>query len=662
MRLDHSGLIWQTPVKPRQERGFTGPVVLPPSGWAPPTELPTLRGVKRICVDTETKDPELSELGPGVRRPGCHIVGLALAVDGGPRWYFPIRHEGGGNLDAAMVMGWAREELNAFDGEVVGAQLLYDLDFLAEEGVTFPLAKAFHDVQVAEPLLDEWRRSYSLDSLARDYLGEQKEEELLRRVAALHGWVGNKAVKRNLWRLPGDYAGAYGEGDVDLPLRILPKQLARLEEEGLTQVYEIERKLIPMLLAMRRRGVRVNVARAEEVLKGLRVKQTEALAHLKRLAGPGAEFMRPATLVKALSERGLKVPRTPKSGQPSITKAFLERHQSDELCATVAKGRRIGIVITTFMEGHILGHAINGRIHCQFHQLKGDDAGTIARLSSSDPNLQNVPARDEELAPMVRGIFEPEDGEVWERLDENQVEYRLLTNFAIGPSGEGARQRYINEPSTDFHKMAATMLKVDPEDKVKRKRVKTWNFAKVYGAGVKKLAEISGSSFADAQKLDAEYNQLMPFVEATYTRAMQWADRRGFVVTVLGRRQRFPFWEPAGNFGEGRKPMLPREQALAAYGPRVVRANTHMALNRKLQASAADIMKKAMVDAWEAGIQGALGAPLLTVHDELDLSKPRTAAGDEAVRELQRIMERCVQLKVPLICDRESGTTWGNCK
>jgi len=206
---------------------------MPEVNWHPPHELPDLPRTGLLCVDVETKDPQLSELGPGVRRPGNYVVGLAIGTEDGRRWYFPVRHEGGGNLDEALVWRWAREELNAFRGTLVGANLSYDLDWLAENGVTFPLVECFDDVQVAEPLIDEWRYEYNLDALAKDYLGERKVEGLLQEAAALQGWKTEKQIKTNLWRLPASYVGAYAEGDVDIPLRIRPFQIKKIEEEAL---------------------------------------------------------------------------------------------------------------------------------------------------------------------------------------------------------------------------------------------------------------------------------------------------------------------------------------------------------------------------------------------------------------------------------------------
>jgi DNA polymerase I-like protein with 3'-5' exonuclease and polymerase domains len=638
------------------------PLFKPESHWQPPSDFLSLRGCRRISLDVETRDEQLEELGPGVRR-GSYIVGLAIGTDDGRRAYYPTRHEGGGNLDEALVKRWAKKELDHFEGEIVGANLLYDMDFLAHPswGVMFPRVRVFHDVQVAEPLLDEWRREYSLEALAHDYLGEGKRENVLREIATSYGWNTNKEIKKNLWRLHASYVGEYGEGDVDRPLRILPEQLKRLEAEGLMPVYEIERQLIPLLLAMRQRGVRIDVKRAEQVRQKLVQERDELLSRFRRLTSARAEFMAPESFASALTQRGLKFPITPKTLKPSITKEWIERNRADEAVAVLERGRKVNTIITTFIDGHVLGHLNNGRVHCEFHQLKGEEGGTIARFSSSNPNLQNVPARDEELAPLIRGMFIPEEGEEWERQDQSQVEYRLLVNYAVGPGAEEAREKYRNDPKTDYHKMVAEMLGVDPEDKFKRKRVKTTNFAKGYGAGLEKLAATFGCSLEEAAEFIREYEEKLPFAKATYNKAADWGTRRGFVTTVLGRRQRFPLWEPWRNKNRVLPP-LPREQALARYGQDIKRAFTYTALNRKLQGSAADLMKKSMVEAHRAGVFGPLGAPLLTVHDELDISVPRTKEAQEAAAELKRISETCITLKVPLIVDAERGKSWGDCK
>lgn len=687
-RFDDDGLIWNTPARPARGGFMLGPSPLAikrleeraGKRWEPPTELPSLHGVKELCFDLETRDTGLAEdLGPGVRRDPKrnYIVGWAIGTDDGRRFYLPTRHEGGGNMDPERVGNWARDALNKFDGELIGAHLLYDLDWAANEGVTFGNVRAFHDIQNAEPLINEHRFQFGLEHVSKDYLGEGKDETLLQEWGEAYGYRTADALKENLWRAHSQYVGPYAEGDVDRPMRIWHKQREILRQEGLERVYEVERKLIPLLLAMRRRGVRIDLNHAEEVANRIDKRIIDLNTQLKHIAGRQAEFTAGASFVRALKERGIPVPWTPSSGKidpktgrarpmvPSVTKALLQRYQAqDELCRIVMEGRKLTTLSNTFMKGHILGHHLNGYIHCNFNQLKSEDGGTIARFSSSDPNLQNIPARDEILAPLIRSIFVPDEGETWERLDESQVEFRLLVNFARGQGAEEARELYRSDPTTDFHIMCGNFIGADASDSFVRKRVKNTNFCKVYGGGAGKLAETFGCSVQEAQEFSDKYDKRLPFVDHTYNEAMKWANRRGFITTLLERKQRFIFWEPFGNYGANKVPALPHEAALAKWGNRIQRAGTYMALNRKLQASAADVMKKAMVDGLEAGVfdAGALGAPLLTIHDELDMSRPDTAAAREAMVELKRIMEIGFvdQLKVPLVCDREAGPNWGS--
>lgn len=638
------------------------PLFQPEQRWTPSSELPSLGGVRRLSLDVETRDPYLGDRGPGTHRGDAYIVGLAVGADDGRRWYLPVRHAEGGNLDPDLVWRWARAELNEFDGEVVGANLIYDLEHLWFEGVTLPKVKRFRDVLLAEPLLDEQKLKYDLDSTAETHLGEGKREELLREAAMAWGFgKDSKTIKQNLWRLPGWQVGPYGEGDADLPLRILEKQEKLLADQGLTDLFDLECRLIPVLLRMRLRGVRVDLARAEEVTGQLKKERSELLSHLKRLAGPKADWALADVLGAAIEARGIDVPKTPKSGQYSVKAELLEKHAGDELIDTIARGRKLNTIIETFLNGAIFGSHVKGRVYAQFPQLKDEEGGTIARFASRNPNLQNIPKRDKILGPLVRSIFVPEEGERWWRGDYSQIEYRFLAHYAVGQGAEAARRQYSDDPTTDFHKFVAEMLGVDPEDKVRRGRVKNTNFAKGYGAQAPRLAVTFGCSVEEAEEFVAEYDHKLPFAKETFELAERVASRRGYVKTILGRYGRFDRWVPDTRDAKRLAP-LPREKAEEVYATkRLKRAGTYMALNRVLQGSAADLMKKAMVDGYEAGIFDAIGAYLLTVHDELDNSAPDTKIGNEAAAELQRIMETCMKINVPIRVESDFGAHWGEC-
>jgi len=428
-------------------------------------------------------------------------------------------------------------------------------------------------------------------------------------------------------------------------------------------VWDVERRLVPILVRMTRRGVPVNLERTAIVREDLVRRRDEYVAEMRRLSSPKAELMIPGSFVDALKTKGLQIPMTPKSGQPSIKKEFFEKHAGDPLVDAIANGRKLNTIINTFIDGHILGHQVGGRVHCSWRQMKGDDGGTIARIASADPNLANIPSRDEELGPLVRGIFEPEQGEKWQRDDMSQIEYRLAAHFGVGPNAEVVRQKYIDDPKTDFHKLAAEMCGIDPEDKVARKRVKNINFAKGYGAQKAKLAILMKCSVAEAESFIERYDRDIPFMSASFDAAKKWADKHGYVRSVLGRRQHFNLWVPRKKDWDNPAQPLRYDDAVAKYGHAIERYKTYAAWNRKMQSSNADCIKKAMVDADKAGLcaADALGPFLVTVYDEMDSSVPPTAKGDEAGKELTRIIRDAVTLRVPILVESDRGDNWGAC-
>lgn len=658
---------------------------------APDLNSINLTGVKRLGVDTETKDLELKAKGPGYRW-GAYPVGVSLATDDGRSWYLPTDHEGGGNLDRGLVKRFMKKLASEYRGELVGASLGYDLDGMSTcWDVEFPHVKVFHDVLVAEPLIDEWRDEYNLEAVSQTHLGVGKEENLLKEAATALGYGASEdSIKRNIHRMPAGLVAPYAEIDALRPLQILEKQLKLLEDDGQLDVYTMERKLIWLLVRMRQRGVPVN----EDKVAQLRVRFSKEIARwtkeLKHLAGPRAELGEVASLVPALEDRGIQTPRTKPSrsypdGQNSITKPFLEQYQNDPLVRVILNGRKFTTLVNTFIDGQILGHLHKGRVHPTFKQGKDDDGGSLSRFSGSHPNMQFIPAResdwqeDQNIAPLIRGVFGPEAGEEWQRDDFSQIEYRFLAHFAVGRGSEEAREAYRNNPKTDYHKLTAEMLGADPEDSKKRKRVKNTNFAKGYGAQAPKLALTFGCSVEEAEEFVREYEEKLPFTKDTFDAAAYWANKQGFVSTILGRKQRFPHWGPRRYLRMNPAPVFrSREDAVEywitneaaqkgfrkyrGYNVRQVeRVNTYMALNRKLQGSSADLTKLSMVLADEAGILDVIGPFLVTVHDELGSSIAPTKLADEAGKELTRIMENAMQLKVPVRVESDRGADWGAC-
>lgn len=624
-RADSVGLFWED-VPVVLKRGVahaprTLPAV-PDTGWRMPTELPRLDGARRIAIDVETKDEDLLTLGPGVRR-GGEIVGLAVGTDDA-RWYFPMRHTMGENMEPAAVMAWARDALGNAAQPKVGANLLYDVDYLAEAGVD--VRGELLDVQTAEPLIDENAYTYALDSIAHKYLREGKRDEVLYDwCSRAFGGLATREQARNIWRTPASLVGPYAEADVTLPLQVLDKQMEVLQREDLVDLFALECSLIPMLLAMRRRGVRIDATRADEVY-GMLDREASVLQDMV-----GCSVTSPAELALLCDREGIAYTHTA-TGRPSFTADWLKMQSHPKLEAALEL-RKLYKTRDTFVKGYLQKYNVEGRLHCLFHALRSDKNGTVSgRFSSSNPNLQNIPNRDERIGPMIRALFLPEEEEDWARLDWSQIEFRLLVHYGRGSGSAETRAAYVADRGLDFHKWVSEITGVD------RKPAKNINFGLVYGMGEPTLAAHLGKSLEEVRPIFTQYHSRLPFVRDTFGQASAIAATRGYIKTMLGRRRRFECDEKGRRIG------------------------THRALNALLQGSAADLMKKAMVTIWESGVCDVLGAPLLTVHDELDWSVPRTTAGREAIEAVQHIMEHCAELRVPIFAEIERGTNWGNCK
>jgi len=617
----------------------------PSSDWKPREVLIDYSSSKYIAVDTETYDPNLKSNGPGGFKKDGFVVGISLCDEHNRMCYLPIRHQGGGNLPEELVISYLKNVLETSKTKVF-ANALYDLEWLSTLGVN--TQGSIFDIQVAETLINENRKSFSLDNISYDYLREKKDETLLE--DAVRSMVSARAnVKQNLWKLHSSYVGPYAEKDAELTMRVFLMQLPILEKEELTKVMKIESRLIPLLLSMRQKGVRVDIEKAAKLRDTLVKKQDQVQAELNSIAGQEVNVWANASIAKAYEKENITFLRTAK-GSPSFTQDWLESAQ-DNLSGLVLKVRKLYKLRSTFIENMIIGKSVNGRIHSQLHST-----GTVTgRFSSSHPNLQQVPAHDPELAPLVRGLFIPEDGHEWVCVDYAQQEPRLLVHFASQTNNESAKlaqNQYKNDTSTDFHTMVANMAKI------KRKQAKTINLGLTYGMGKKKLAAELGLSYDDAEMLFEKYHRNVPFVQALNNQVVALASSRGYIRTLLGRRRHFNLYEPGGwdNFG---KPAYPYEKAKEVYKDLPLkRAYTHKALNCLIQGSAADVTKAAMLEVWDNKVMD-IG---LTIHDELDFSVPKSKEGEEKLKEVVHLMKNAVKLNVPLQVDVERGASWGEIK
>lgn len=668
---------------------------MPEASWKLPSlsDLPSWKGAKRIAIDAETRDPSIgNKMGSGSLRDG-YTVGWAFAIEGGPKHYLPIRHEGGDNLDEKAVLRYLKEQIAGFDGEYVGANLAYDVDYGYSDGFEWHQEAKFRDIQIADPLIYELHTSYSLKNIGERYGIEAKDESTLYEAARAMGLD----PKKGLWRLPGRYVGEYGEQDVASPLEILRKQEAIIDRDGLRKIWDLETRTLPVLVRMRRRGVKIDFDKLEQIERWSESEERKALRLIKDQTGVNIGFgdvWKPGALAPALEAIGMRLFRT-STGAPQIDR-FLLGGSDHPVCEAILRARKVNKLRTTFAES-IRKYSVNGRLHCQYNQIaredeQGDQKGVrYGRLSSTHPNLQQQPSpdRDPEIAGEWRKIFVAEEGAIWGCSDYSQQEPRWTTHFAALmdlPRAREAALRYQNNPDTDNHDMMTRLIHGDAQVdawlaeksknyKVNRGYSKNVFLGLCYGEGGPKLSndlglptrwmvtygwgqdkiveyfdkkddamsykndiqkgyirEVAG---AEAQSILDKFDAEVPYVRKLAQEASKRAESKGSITTALGRRLNFER----------------RDDGSYDY--------THKALNRIIQGTSGDQAKLAICEIDRAGyfLQ-------LQVHDETNGSYGSTAEA-KAVGD---IMRDCVidaydkKLWVPFKVDTECGPSWGEIK
>ena len=610
------------------------PMFKPETEWVPPTHLPDLSDRKEIAIDLETRDPNLLTMGSGSVRGDGEVIGIAVAVEG---WsgYFPINHEGGGNMDRGLVLDWFEEVLHT-DATKIFHNAMYDVSWIRSMG--YQIRGGIIDTLIAASLIDENRWGYALNTLGREYVGMGKNEKILQEAAK--EWGINP--KSEMWRLPAPLVGEYAEQDAVVTLKLWHALQHEISKQDLWDVFNLETNLFPCLVDMKFKGVRVDIDKAEATKSQLVDAEKEMHRDIQKLAGFDVEIWAAASIAKAFDIVKLPYDRTEK-GAPSFTKNFLATHPH-ELPKLINQAREINKANTTFIDT-ILKHNHKGRIHSDINQIRSDDGGTVTgRFSYSNPNLQQIPARHKELGPLIRSLFIPEEGHKWGCFDYSQQEPRIVVHFASLLRLEGTQTIVdgYNSGDADFHQMIADMAGIE------RKQAKTINLGLMYGMGKNKLMAELGLLKDAAEKLIKTYNQKAPFVRMLSDAVSRRADDSGKIRTIGGRLCHFDLWEP---HGFGIKKPLPHADALREHGPGIKRAFTYKALNKLIQGSAADMTKMAMLALYQEGV-----IPHVQIHDELDISVASLEDADKIIR----IMEEAVELQVPNKVDYEEGSCWGD--
>jgi len=614
------------------------PLFKPQTEWLPPEEFPDLSKYNEISIDLETKDPNLNiRRGSGSVIGVGEIVGIAVAVKD---WcgYYPIAHEGGGNMDRKKVLKWFQSILSTPSTKIFH-NAMYDVCWIRALGLS--INGKIVDTMIASALVDENQMRYDLNNCSKRYTGKGKNETQLYEAAKSWG----VDAKAEMYKLPAIYVGTYAEQDAAITLELWRELKKEIDLQDINSIMDMETELFPCLVDMKFKGVRVDVEAAHKLKTTLVEQEKQSLQEIKKETQVDIQIWAARSIAQVFDKLDLSYDRTEKTNSPSFTKNFLVNHPHP-LVKHIARAREINKAHTTFIDT-IIKHSHKGRIHAEINQLRGDNGGTVTgRFSYSNPNLQQIPARNKDLGPRIRSLFIPEEGHTWGCFDYSQQEPRLVVHYAILQNLYGVNEvlEAYREGDADFHDIVAEMAEIP------RSQAKTINLGLFYGMGKNKLQAELGVSKEKAEDLFKRYHNKVPFVKQLMDNVMRRAQDSGKIRTLLGRLCRFHLWEP-NQFGIHKA--LPHDAALTEHGPGIKRAYTYKALNKLIQGSAADMTKKAMIELHKEGI-----IPHIQVHDELDIS-----VKDKQQAELiKTVMENAVDLEVPNKVDYESGPNWGTIK
>ena len=638
------------------------PLFTPESVWKPkpPSEWPDFRAnAKIIGVDTETYDPNLEDLGPGFVRNDAKLLGVSLASNDGQKLYLPLYHSEDNVEDPVQALAYIKHQLG---GEQVkcGANLLYDMESLWSVGID--LKGDLGDIQIAEPILDEDKISgYSLEVLAKEYLGIGKTETLLDEAGVVYG--GNP--KKLMHIIPARYIGQYAEDDALLPIKIFEQQLIKMRDDQVWDIFQLERRLQRTLFKMRLKGIRIDFDECERLTARL-IDEEKVLFNQIQDLSESHRMINPASSDEVgdiLARQNYAVPMTA-AGNYSIKNEWLESLDG-ELPHAIKEWRKTTKMRKDFIE-KLMNDSYKGRIYTSWHQLredKGDGTegarGTRSgRIASSKYNMTQVPSRDPKWGKMIRRLFIADEGKRWVKADYSQQEPRILLHFAYVLKFAGAaaaRQRYIDDPSTDYHQLVADLVLERSGKDIGRRNAKDINLGSAYGMGIYKLASKLGVDLDTAKIILEAYHAGVPYVRELERLCTKTADQRGWIYTILKRKRRFPLWEPDESLKDKAyvKPIRDKEEATRQW-TNVRRAFAHKALNALVQGSAADQIKKALILLDDAGL-----CPQVQVYDEINGSY---ATVEEALA-VQRIMETAIpEFTIPFLAEPDIGPSWGDAK
>jgi len=580
--------------------------ISPDTGWRAPESLPVLDSrFKRLSYDCEAD---------GVDWHGDSMpVGFSFCLEDHRKFYLPVNHRGGGNLDKGVVRRWMQNELKG--KTLVTLSGKFDIQMARKFGVDLEeIGCSIREVQHKAALLSDQRRSFKMDDMLFDFLKRRKHD----------------IDRSRIWELPAYEVGPYAESDAEDTLDLDDHLAPLVTEQELDGVLDLEDSIVYAVCEMERNGVPLDLELLNRWSTKSRRRFENIVFMISQATGLKVNPNSGHDLAQLFGLLQLEYPRTEPTerfpnGQPSFTDEFL-KEVNHEVVQLVREGRGIDSLDSKYFRKYLKAQR-NGILYYQLHQLKGDaDYGTISgRFSSSHVNIQQVfdPERQADKTGLrdflVRYLFKPAPGCYWLKADASQIEFRFFVHY----SRSARLIKIFNDyPDTDFHEQVAEFCSI------KRKPAKTVNFLMLYGGGKDKLAFQLGTGRKESDALYAEYNKRFPETRDLMDEVMRVAKTRGYVKTIKGRRARFPNGE-----------------------------RLHSALNRVLQGSSADYLKIKLRQLYNA--RKRLGLLLrMTVHDDFggDLKDPKMG---EKVKELLEEPVPELKMRVPLKWDVDVASSWG---
>ena len=602
-------------------------------------DLPATKGLDYSGYVTVTTSSQLDELVQSLRRIGtfavdtettstepvrADLVGISVAAEQGKAFYIPVGHDEGKQLPKEEVLRKIGPLLEDETLGKIGQNIKYDMIVLKKEGVE--IRGIVCDTMLASYLLDPGRRGHSLDDLSEIFL-----EHRMIPIKDLIG-AGKKQITFAQVDIPT--AATYSSEDADVTLRVASILRPGIEKEGLGKLFQdLELPLIPVLVSMELAGVRVDIPYLMDLSREFSIMLEKSETEIHEMAGEEFNINSPKQLAEVLfTKLGLKPTKKTKTG-PSTSLEVLESLALEhDLPRKILEYRSIYKLKSTYVDA--LTSLVNPKTH-KIHTSYNQAVAATGRLSSSDPNLQNIPVRTPE-GRKIRQAFVPEKGHVFVAADYSQIELRVMAHLA----GD-KRLRQAFEGGEDIHAITAASIfgcspgHVTPD---MRRKAKEINFGIIYGMGPFRLASQIGVGMKMAKKYLEDYYHLYAGVKEYMDRVPEQAEKDGYVSTVLGRKRPLPDLRSSNKIAQ--------------------QAAQRVAINTTIQGSAADIIKLAMIRVHRALAAGGLPARMiLQVHDELIL-EVREDAADEAVALLKHEMEEAYPLSVPLVVDTATGTNW----